>query len=126
MRDFRKLEIWKQGISLVKETYLLIDQLPSNEKYGLKSQMSRAAVSIPANIAEGCSRSSEIEFKRYLEMSIGSSFELETDLVVVQVMEFVDVERVNKLILKYNQLQQKINALISILIKSINKNNPNH
>jgi four helix bundle protein len=62
MRNFRKLEIWHNGIALVKEIYKIVDLLPDNEKYGLRSQMCRAAVSIPCNIAEGCSRSSEITY----------------------------------------------------------------
>lgn len=62
MRDFRKLEIWKNGIEIVKHIYALSVKLPLEEKFGLRSQMTRAAVSIPTNIAEGCSRNSEIEF----------------------------------------------------------------
>jgi len=71
MRDFRKLEIWENGIELVKQVYQLSSILPSEEKFGLRSQITRAAVSVPSNIAEGCSRNSEVEFKRFLEISIG-------------------------------------------------------
>ena len=60
MRNFRKLEIWIEGIELVKKVYELADKLPSNENYGLRSQITRSAVSVPSNIAEGCSRNSEI------------------------------------------------------------------
>ena len=76
MRNFRNLEIWTRGIELVKEIYKLTSKFPSNEKFGLISQMQRASVSIPSNIAEGCSRNSDVEFKRFLEIAIGSSFEL--------------------------------------------------
>lgn len=78
MRDFRKLDIWKNGIELVKQVYQLSNKLPSEEKFGLRSQITRAAVSVPSNIAEGCSRNSEVEFKRFLEISMGSLFEVET------------------------------------------------
>jgi four helix bundle protein len=78
MRDFRKLTIWEEGKNIVKQVYQLSFSLPKEEMYGLKSQIQRASVSIPSNIAEGCSRSSDMEFKRYLEIAIGSSFELET------------------------------------------------
>ena len=71
MRDFRKLEIWKNGIELIKQVYQLSSILPSEKKFGLRSQITRAAVSVPSNIAEGCSRNSEVEFKRFLEISIG-------------------------------------------------------
>jgi four helix bundle protein len=58
--------------------------LPKEEVYGLKSQICRASVSIPSNIAEGCSRSSDLEYKRFLDMSLGSSFELETQLIIIE------------------------------------------
>jgi S23 ribosomal protein. len=83
MRNFRNLEIWKEGITLVKLIYKLANELPNEEKYGLRSQITRAAVSVPSNIAEGCSRNSEVEFKRFLEIAIGSLFELETQLVLI-------------------------------------------
>ena len=68
MRNFRKLKIWEQGIEIVKAIYLLSENLPSKEKFWLRSQITRAAVSIPSNIAEGCSRNSEIEFKQFLKI----------------------------------------------------------
>ena len=89
MRDFRKLVIWKQGIEIVKEVYKLSEQLPKEEKFGLKSQITRAAVSIPSNIAEGSSRNSSIEFKRFLEIAIGSLFELETQLVIITELNLI-------------------------------------
>ena len=78
MRNFRNLNIWQKGIQLVKMTYKISAQLPKEEVYGLKSQICRAAVSVPSNIAEGCSRNSEIEYKRFLEIAMGSLFEVET------------------------------------------------
>jgi len=66
MRNFRTLNIWKNGINLVKEVYGVSAMLPEEEKYGLKTQLCRAAVSVPSNIAEGSSRNSEIEYKRFL------------------------------------------------------------
>lgn len=92
MRDFRKLEIWKIGIELVKQIYPLSDKLPSEEKFGLRSQLTRAAVSIPSNIAEGCSRNSEIEFKRFLEIAMGSLFEVQTQLIIANELQFLSNE----------------------------------
>lgn len=63
MRNFRNLDIWKNGIQLVKQIYKISNKLPSEERFGLRSQITRASVSIPSNIAEGCSRNSEVEFK---------------------------------------------------------------
>jgi four helix bundle protein len=82
MRDFRKFEIWNQGMDLSVKVYEIVKQLPKEELYGLRSQITRAVVSIPSNIAEGCSRGSEKDFKRFLEISLGSAFELETGLVL--------------------------------------------
>tara|TARA_R110002073_G_scaffold72537_1_gene177760 strand:- start:801307 stop:801591 length:285 start_codon:yes stop_codon:yes gene_type:complete len=76
MRNFRELKIWRQGIELVKLVYKLSEELPKLEKFGLISQITGAAISVPSNIAEGSSRNSEIEFKRFLEIAVGSLFEL--------------------------------------------------
>jgi four helix bundle protein len=113
MRNFRSLNIWKEGITLVKRIYKLVEILPNEEKYGLKSQICRAAVSIPSNIAEGCSRSSEIEFKRFLEIAIGSAFELETQLIIIDELEFVPKEHLNPIFELLNNEQKMINGLIS-------------
>ena len=82
MRNIRTLDIWKQRIQLVINVYKLSEQLPNEEEYGLKSQICRAAVSVPYNIAEGSSRPGEIEYRRYLEIALGSAFELETQLMI--------------------------------------------
>jgi four helix bundle protein len=115
MRDFKKLEIWKNGIELVKQVYELSNELPSSEKYGLKSQITRAAVSIPSNIAEGCSRNSEIEFKRFLEIAIGSLFELETQLIIIIELNLIETAKTEKTL----ALIQKEGKMISGLINRI-------
>ncbi len=71
MRKFKDLKIWQLGMEIVRDIYLLSAQLPNDEKYGLRSQVTRAAVSIPSNIAEGSSRHSDIDFKRFLEIALG-------------------------------------------------------
>jgi four helix bundle protein len=118
MRDFRKLNIWQQGIQLVKEVYLLTGLLPKEEKYGLKSQMCRAAVSIPSNIAEGCSRNSDIEFRRYLEMAMGSTFELETQLILLKEIGFTHEEKLIDVFALLSSEQKMINALITKISNS--------
>lgn len=82
--NFRKLEIWLLAMSIVKEVYEIIGQFPVDERFGLKAQMSRYAVSVPSNIAEGSSRNSIKEFSHFLDISIGSSFELETQLILAK------------------------------------------
>ncbi|AXG69118.1 hypothetical protein KORDIASMS9_01337 [Kordia sp. SMS9] len=113
MRDFKKLEIWKNGIALVKEVYKLSDNLPSTERYGLKSQITRAAVSIPSNIAEGCSRNSEIEFKRFLEIAIGSLFELETQMIIITELNLIEASKINSILALIQKEGKMINGLIN-------------
>ncbi|PKQ45682.1 four helix bundle protein [Confluentibacter flavum] len=113
MRDFRKLDIWKNGIDLVKEIYLLSEKLPSEEKFGLRSQITRTSISIPSNIAEGCSRNSEVEFKRFLEIAIGSLFELETQLIITQELGFIKLEVLEPIFKAIEKEAKMINSLIN-------------
>lgn len=76
------MEIWIISMDVVKDVYAVISDFPVDERYGLKSQMSRCAVSVPSNIAEGSSRSSVKEFSHFLDIALGSSFELETQLII--------------------------------------------
>ncbi|SDG72520.1 four helix bundle protein [Winogradskyella thalassocola] len=113
MRNFRTLEIWKNGIELVKQVYVLSQQLPSEEKFGLRSQITRAAISIPSNIAEGSSRNSDIEFKRFLEIAMGSLFEVETQLIISKELEFIPEEKLTTIFELLSTEARMINSLIS-------------
>ena|SRR5690349_7544331 len=113
MRNFRKLTIWNQGIELAVKAYDLSKQLPKEELYGLRSQITRAVVSIPSNIAEGCSRQSEKDFKRFLEISLGSAFELETDLVLADRLGFINHQSIEKYLIELHTEQRQLNALIN-------------
>lgn len=112
MRNFRELDIWKGFISILKEIYSLIEILPETEKFGLRSQMCRCAVSIPANIAEGCAKDSQKDFVRFLQISLGSAFELETHIIICKELSFIVSYDENLLIEKINTLQKRINALV--------------
>lgn len=113
MRDFRKFDVWNDGMKKVVSTYQLVSTFPVEERFGLKSQMSRSAVSIPSNIAEGCSRSSERDFKRFLEIAIGSAFELETQTRIAYEIGFISKTQLDNEIRQLDALQKKINALIT-------------
>ncbi len=78
MFNFEKLEVWKKSIVLAGRVYDLTRIFPSDERFGLTNQMRRAAVSVPSNVAEGCSRSSKADFRRFIEIATGSAFELIT------------------------------------------------
>jgi four helix bundle protein len=113
MRDFRKLTIWSQSIDLVLLIYKLTTKFPDSERFGLQSQMRRAIVSVPSNIAEGCSRTSQIDFKRFLEISLGSLFELESQLIIVEKLGFINDQELEEMIVKVSGLQKQTNNLIS-------------
>jgi four helix bundle protein len=76
MRNFKELEVWKDSRFLAKEIYLLSANLPDSEKFGLTSQIRRCAISIPSNIAEGSAKESTTDFRRFLQISLGSSLNL--------------------------------------------------
>lgn len=110
MHNFRQLQIWQEGMAIAKVTYLTLNDLPSTEKFGLISQISRCAISVPSNIAEGSSRSSNKEFNHFLSIALGSLFELETQLQLSIDLNFINGQNTEKLILDIIKLQKKIST----------------
>ena len=84
MRNFRELKIWQKGFQIAVNSIKISATFPQQEKFGLASQISRSSVSIPSNIAEGSSRTSDKDYNRFIEISLGSSFELETQLLIAK------------------------------------------
>ncbi|MBO3115777.1 four helix bundle protein [Winogradskyella sp. DF17] len=117
MRNFRVWDIYKDGMVLVKDIYVITKEFPKEEVYGLSSQIRRAAVSIVNNIAEGASRKSSKDFHRYLEMSLGSAFEVETLLKIIQDLNYCELERIEELLIKIDSLEKRINAFIQKIRK---------
>jgi four helix bundle protein len=115
MHNFRQLQIWKEGMEVAKATYLVLGNLPVSEKFGLISQISRCAVSVPSNIAEGSSRSSNKEFAHFLSISLGSLFELETQLLLSIELGFIK-DNLDNLLTSIIQLQKKISTFKKTLI----------
>ena len=115
MKNFRRLKIWERGMEIVKKTYLLSKQLPAEERFGLVSQITRAAVSIPSNIAEGSSRTSDKDKKRFVEIALGSAFELETQLLIIRDLELANPVDTDKLIERLHEEQRMINSFITTL-----------
>ena len=93
MKCYRDLVVWREGIDLVTNIYALSRTFPGEEKYALSDQMQRAAVSIPANIAEGHARSSRKEFLHFLSISLGSLAELETHLTIANKLKYLALDR---------------------------------
>lgn len=111
MRDFRKLDVWNDARALVKEVYILTSKLPSTEKFGLISQINRCSISIPSNIAEGCAKDSQKDFVRFLQISLGSAYELESHLILCDDLNFLSEKELNSTIEKLQILQRRISSL---------------
>ncbi len=112
MRNFRELTVWQKGFEVTKKVYDLVNSLPTEEKYGLRSQLTRASVAIPSNIAEGTSRSSDQEFRYFLEVSLGSCFEIETQLLLVKEQNWIESEKIESLISDITEVQKMLGSLI--------------
>ncbi|MCK0124305.1 four helix bundle protein [Gelidibacter sp. F2691] len=113
MHNFKKLKIWEESISLVRENYLLTRSFPNFEKFALVTQMNRCAVSIPSNIAEGSSKSTNRHFNKYLEDSLGLAFEWETQLIVAFNENYLSEEKFKELEQKIIQIQKMISRFQS-------------
>jgi len=116
MTTHKDLNVWKKSMNLVILIYKLTSQFPKDELFGLASQMRRAAVSIPSNIAEGHGRNSDKELIRFLYISLGSASELETQLLLSSKLGFLDEESFSKL----NDANNEVIKMIAALIRSKN------
>ncbi|MEO1263957.1 MAG: four helix bundle protein [Bacteroidota bacterium] len=96
--NFKKLEIWKRSRAFVKEIYLTTKKFPKEELFGLTAQIRKAVISIPSNIAEGCGRSSNAQLVHFLDISIASNCEVETQLYVSYDLEYVSEKDLNRLV----------------------------
>ncbi len=121
MKDFRKLNIWVNAMELTSLVYKYTQSLPDQERFGLVSQMRRSAVSIPSNIAEGCSRSSQTELNRFIEIAIGSAFELETQLLLCENLGYCSNEENQNIIVMLHSIQKQMNQFSLKIKTDINK-----
>jgi four helix bundle protein len=112
MRNFKELEVWNNGRVLVKEVYFLTKSLPEEEKFGLTSQTKRCSSSITANNAEVTAKDSQKDFSRFLQISLGSSFELESHLILCQDLDIMDMEKSTICLDNVTRLQRRISSLI--------------
>ncbi|AJR03465.1 four helix bundle protein [Siansivirga zeaxanthinifaciens] len=98
MHRVEDLKIWNKSIKLTKAVYLLIANLPLDEKFGLTSQIKRSVISIPSNIAEGAGRNSQKEFKHFLSIANGSAYELQTQLLLIIELDLITKDKVQPII----------------------------
>ena len=115
MKNFRDLKVWHKAHALTLETYRLSASFPSDERYNLTAQLRRSAASIPSNIAEGCGRTGDREFKRFLQIAMGSASELEYQLLLSRDLEYMKEE-------SYSSTQahlEEVKKMLAGLIKKL-------
>jgi four helix bundle protein len=102
---YKNLKIWDYGMKITDEIFLILKDFPSEERFGLISQISRSSVSIPSNIAEGSARTDK-SFSHFIDIALGSSFELETQLIIANNRNYIKEESFNKIIKMINEFQR--------------------
>jgi four helix bundle protein len=127
VRSYQDLRVWQQGIEIVKQIYRVCREFPKHETYGLASQMQRAAISIPSNIAEGCARLHRKEFIQFLSVALGSCAELTTQVIIAKELEYLNSSKVDKLFDLIDQEGKQVRSLIQKLTQCDHQNQqPNH
>ncbi len=120
IRSFRDLIAWQKGIVLCKQVYVISAEFPDVEKFGLRSQVRRAAVSIPSNIAEGYGRRRKLDYVRFLDLARGSLCEVETQMILAQELAFVEADRVAPCM----ELIREVDRILYALAKSVKNSKP--
>lgn len=116
---YQDLEVWKKAMELVTQVYVVSKRFPSDELYGLTSQIRRSSVSIPSNIAEGRGRRSTKDFLRFLNIAYGSLAELETQLMIADNLSYLENETANALLKEASRVGRMINGMIASLEKKL-------
>ena len=118
MRNFKELRIWKNGIDIAIKTYLVTETFPKEDKYAIVQQMNKAGVSIPSNIAEGSSRKSEKDYFRFIEIALGSTYELETQVIIAEQLKKGDQQLLQELKTALIDEQRMLTGFQQALINS--------
>lgn len=113
LKSYKELVVWQKSILLVKEIFVLTDSFPKSELYGLISQVRRAAVSIPSNIAEGYGRRSAKEYSQFYSISYGSALELETQLIIAQKLGFSKPKEFDTVVVLLEEVLKMLNSMTS-------------
>jgi four helix bundle protein len=121
MGDFKKLDVWQAAHSLVCEVYRNTAQFPKAEAYGLTAQLRRSAASIPANLAEGCGRSGDVEFGRFVQISLGSATELEYHLLLSHDIGLLETSTYQRL----SDQARRIQAMLAGLSRTLRRKTKN-
>ncbi|HEY9168421.1 MAG TPA: four helix bundle protein [Lutibacter sp.] len=119
--SFEKLEVWKESIKLVKTVYVLTNNFPENEKFGLVSQLRRATISISSNLAEGTSRSTNKDKAHFTTMAFSSLMEVLNQLILAKELNFIAEKDYDKVREDINKISNMLNAFKKITIKQLNE-----
>jgi four helix bundle protein len=115
MKDFRQLKVWEKAHQLAVAVYKETKGFPKEELYGLTSQIRRASMSIPTNIAEGCGRNTDADFARFLQIAMGSASETEYQLLLAHDLEFLTNEQYQKLNADVTEVKRMLTSFIQTL-----------
>jgi four helix bundle protein len=121
MTSYRDLDVWKRGVNLVTELYRLTSDFPNSELYGITNQIRRAAVSVPANIAEGWGRESSKNYVQFLRTSRGSLFELETLITIANNLDYLSPDQSSGIRKEIDELGRMLNTIIQKINTRINE-----
>jgi four helix bundle protein len=122
IRSFRDLKVWQNAMNLVTQVYELSDKFPAKEQYTLTSQLRRAAISVPSNIAEGSSKRSLREYIRFLNIAHGSLAEIETQLEIAVRLNYISADVILKLVPQVSEIGRMLNGLINSLENKLSNN----
>ena len=117
-RNFRNYKVWQDAVDYATRVYKVTTEMPWFEKKGLCDQLQRAVVSISSNIAEGAAKPSDVEFAHFLDTSLGSAFEVETQLLISKNVGYISHDIYEDLLSGLNEIERQINGLISTLRNS--------
>ena len=120
MGNYKNYKVWEKSHQLVLNVYRLTKNFPKSEEYSLTSQMNRASVSIPTNIAEGCGRETQKEFIRFLYIASGSAHELDYLLLLVSDLGYVETETSKTIISEIDEIKKMLASLINKIKTSLN------
>lgn len=115
MSTFRDLLIWQKSMAYVTEIYGITKGFPDEEKFGLVSQLRRSAISIPSNISEGYGRNSSNDFIRFLNIAMGSLFEVQTQIEIAQNLQYINMEKFETLFEKSREIERMMSSFIRSL-----------
>ena len=116
MRNFKELKIWQKGFQIATNCFIITGSFPRTEKFGLVSQLNRACISIPSNIAEGSGRNSRKDYNRFIQISLGSCFEAETQFLIARELNFGNAELINEQLMLLTEEEKMLTAFSKTLL----------